>query len=231
MKQVLTTFGLKNDYQYALYVGYPKALAEVGARANPLSSIGLDPINDLDRIAQVATDCVTQSDAVMICGGLDVEPLRYGQERSPFVTHLDPARDELEIAVINEAIRQNKKILAICRGIQILNVTLGGSLHQDLESIGLTGHGIWDRENDLVHSIEIDPTSMLAEVTGAIAGVNSLHHQGIKDLAPTLKASAWSHDDLIEAVEGEKIIGVQWHPERLYQKEVANLALFEWLVS
>ena len=231
MKQIVTTFGLKDDYQYALYVGYVKALSSVNARVSPLSSIGLDVHRDVNEIHKVAREAVSQGDAVMICGGLDVDPIRYGETRSTHLSHLDPERDELEIAVILEAVRQRKKVLAICRGMQVLNVALGGTLHQDLECIGLLGHAIWDRETEVVHPVAIDPNSQLAEIASSINGVNSLHHQGIKDLAPTLRASAWSNDGLIEAVEGDLSIGVQWHPERLYANDEGNLALFKWLVE
>lgn len=231
MKRITTTFGLKDDYQYALYVGYSQALAAVNARAIPLSSIGLNLERDRDDIKNLAKDSVDNCDAVMICGGLDVDPVRYGEGPSTLLSHLDPERDELEIAVIREAMQQKKKVLAICRGLQIVNVALGGTLHQDLESIGISGHAIWDREAEIVHPISVDADSQLGKITGELKGVNSLHHQGIKDLAPTLNASAWSHNGLIEAVECENVVGVQWHPERLFKDDSQNLALFEWLVE
>lgn len=231
MKRITTTFGLKDDYQYALYVGYSQALASVNARVIPLSSIGLNCERYRDEIIDIARNSVSDCDAVMICGGLDVDPVRYGEEPSIHLSHLDPERDELEIAVIREALLQKKKVLAICRGMQILNVALGGTLHQDLESIGISGHAIWDREAKIVHAISVDTNSELGKITGGLKGVNSLHHQGIKDLAPTLKASAWSNDGLIEGVECENVVGVQWHPERLFKDDRQNLALFEWLVK
>ncbi|MDA8278783.1 MAG: gamma-glutamyl-gamma-aminobutyrate hydrolase family protein [Actinomycetota bacterium] len=231
MKKITTTFGLKDDYQYALYVGYSNALAAVGGKPLPISSIGLDIERDIEEIDRIAKDAVFNSDAVMICGGLDVDPSRYGEAPSSYLSHLDRARDQLEIAVIQTAIQEGKKVLAICRGMQILNVALGGTLHQDLESIGIAGHAIWDREAEVVHPITIDPKSELAKIATTLSGVNSLHHQGIKDLSPSLKASAWSQEGLIEAVETEGVIGVQWHPERLFSQDSRNLALFEWLVG
>ena len=231
MKRVATTFGLKDDYQYALYVGYVQAISSVGARVMPYSAMGYELPKGRDEIQNIAKSAVESCDAVMICGGLDVDPIRYNQERSSHLSLLDPARDELEISIIRLAIERQMKILAICRGMQILNVALGGSLHQDLESIGFLGHAIWDKEFEQVHPLSVVKGSRLSKVVGELKAVNSLHHQGIHELAPSLEASALGPSNTIEAVEAENIIGVQWHPERLYRDDQSNMALFEWLVS
>jgi len=159
---------------------------------------------------------------LVLTGGEDVEPARYGATPHPKLEDTDPARDAAELALIAAARERRLPILAICRGIQILNVALGGTLYQDLgsERPGPVTHTGDDRR----HAVRVEPGSLLERTLGARAAtVNSRHHQAIRDLAPGLRAVAWAEDGLIEAAEPADAaapwtLAVQWHPEDLTER-------------
>lgn len=151
---------------------------------------------------------------ILIPGGGDVDPARYGQPNTAS-EGIDLATDELDTLLIQKALTDHKPLLGICRGIQIINVVMGGSLVQDLPSQrdDTINHNL---KHPLIgHKVRIEPTSRLASILGSHPEVNTYHHQGIDRLAEGLKAIAWSDDGLIEAVEGQNLLAVQWHPERM----------------
>lgn len=164
--------------------------------------------------------------AILLPGGEDVNPTRYGEAPHPKLGKVDDLRDEVEINLARWAFKDLKPTLAICRGIQVMNVALGGSLYQDLPSQGFAelthaspeASEMWTH---LAHEINIEPSSKLAKLLGENKiKVNSIHHQAIKQIAPTLRISAKSPDGVVEAAESEThpfFIGVQCHPETLYQ--------------
>jgi putative glutamine amidotransferase len=168
-------------------------------------------------------------DGLLLTGGEDIAPARYGAvDVHPTVTVV-PDRDALEFALLEWALADGLPVLAICRGLQLLNVALGGSLYQDLpsERPDHPGHDQmkaeppWPR-TEPHHPVAVVPGSALATALGAErVEVNSMHHQGIKTLAPALLAVAHAPDGLIEGVEGREparggfLLGVQWHPEEL----------------
>src|SRR5205809_2657497 len=151
-------------------------------------------------------------------GGEDVEPGRYGAAPHPKLGETDAARDAVELALIAGAERRRLPILAICRGIQILNVALGGTLYQDLASERDSGP-IDHADTAARHALRVAPESLLHRTLGTVAAhVNSRHHQAIRELAPTLRATAWATDGVIEGVERPDrtapwTLAVQWHPE------------------
>jgi putative glutamine amidotransferase len=159
---------------------------------------------------------------LVLTGGEDVEPARYGATPHPKLEDTDPARDAAEMALIAAARERRLPILAICRGIQILNVALGGTLYQDLgsERPGPVTH----TGDDSRHAVRVEPGSLLERTLGTRAAtVNSRHHQAIRDLAPALRAVAWAEDGLIEAAEpvdaaSPWMLAVQWHPEDLTER-------------
>jgi putative glutamine amidotransferase len=158
---------------------------------------------------------VAAVDGVLIQGGGDIDPAHYGEEkRSDTVYGIVAAHDEFELAVVREAVRQDKPLLAICRGIQLLNVALGGTLHQDL------GDVLSDREShwDTYHPVTLTAGSRLALAmdTTAPQRCHSYHHQALRDVALELTVVARAPDNTVEAVEHQDaqwIVGVQWHPE------------------
>lgn len=163
------------------------------------------------------------ADGVMFPGGEDVEPRRYGEDPHPKLGAVDPDRDDLELKLARWAVDSGKPILGICRGIQLLNIAMGGSLFQDIGAQVPTApdHGMSSWE-ELKHDLEISPGSRLAGILGVERiMVNSLHHQAIKQVGKGLRVVGRTPDGLIEAVEGEGekfVVGVQCHPETLWQK-------------
>ena len=159
---------------------------------------------------------------LVLTGGDDVDPARYHAAPHPRLEETDPARDAVEVALIAAARERRLPMLAICRGIQILNVALGGTLYQDLPS---ERPGPIDHADETGrHSLRVEPDSLLHRtIRTRQASVNSRHHQAIRDLAPPLRATAWADDGVIEGVEwangsgggawGAWTLAVQWHPE------------------
>ena len=160
---------------------------------------------------------------ILIPGGEDVPPQRYGEEPHPKVTYLDPQRDEIEATLITWAFQDKKPCLGLCRGIQIMNVALGGSLFQDLPSMLGKNHYVYEDGDPRswtkdAHKIRILENTQLASILKTQElNVNSLHHQAIKQIAAGLQVSAEDADGLIEGVESKDhtqfFIGVQCHPE------------------
>ena len=168
--------------------------------------------------------------ALVIGGGNDISPEHYGGNLDAKVK-LDPERDQLEIDWIRRALEQEIPLLGICRGAQLINVVLGGSLHQDVRPMRQRTH---NRAGLLpTKQVRLVPDSNLAAVCGKVRlRVNSLHHQAIKDPGSGLVVVGWDLDDITQAVEysgGQSIIGVQWHPEYLFYLP-SQFALFRWLL-
>jgi putative glutamine amidotransferase len=144
---------------------------------------------------------------------------------------VDPWRDDTEVAVVRQARTQGKRILGVCRGIQLLAVANGGTLIPDLVAAGFDGHWEEERQYEPVHAVRAEPGSIAAAVLGDVTLVNSIHHQAVADPGPMLHATAWSSDGVIEAIEGSGLLGLQWHPERLSESDARHLAPFAWVAS
>lgn len=177
-------------------------------------------------------------DGVFLPGGADVDPQSYGAEQHPLCDKTDPPRDRVETMLVRWAMEDRKPVLGVCRGVQLINLALGGTLWQDLaeQRAGSIKHdyfpfgGRYPRDY-LAHDVTVEPASRLAEVLGArTLKVNSMHHQGIRALAPALTATAVAPDGLIEAAElpgDHYVVGVQWHPEALTEADPRARRLFE----
>jgi putative glutamine amidotransferase len=159
---------------------------------------------------------------LVLSGGEDVDPSRYGATPHPEVGPVNCARDDTELALLGRARALGLPTLAICRGIQVVNVALGGTLVQDLpsERQGITAHDVDDERDSRVHGVRIDPDSYLASVLGAQSlGVNSIHHQAVDRLGEAMRVNARADDGTVEGVESDDpnwwMVGVQWHPEEL----------------
>ena len=156
-------------------------------------------------------------DGLIVSGGPDVSPSRYGQEPSPMTKEFYPEQDETEMGLISSALEMDMPILGVCRGMQILSIAHGGSLHQHLDDTpGHEGHGGYDGVST-DHDVIVEKDSILAGLMGTSFTVNSTHHQGVADPGSLTVSAIAEHDGLIEAVERRDkkfCIGVQWHPER-----------------
>lgn len=158
-------------------------------------------------------------DGLLLAGGADVSPESYGMKEYDKRWPGDKVRDAYEIGLIKRAEKMGRPIFGVCRGLQILNVAMGGTLYQDIteEKPGSLVHRNWDIYEQNVHEVNVDKGSWLDRVYGKTQlRVNTIHHQGIRNIAPSLKAIAHAPDGVIEAVEdkqGRYIRAVQWHPE------------------
>ena len=172
------------------------------AYVRALAGAGLVPLVVPPILApEAACSALDQVQGLVLTGGEDVDPARYGAAPHSRLGEVDPLRDALELALIAGARARRLPILAICRGIQIVNVALGGTLYQDLptERPGAIAHS----DTRSRHGLQIEPGSLMHRTLGAVsATVNSRHHQAIRDLAPPLRASAWSEDGVIEGKIG-----------------------------
>lgn len=180
-------------------------------------------------------DVVHHLDALILTGGDDVDPTTYGEADEGHCLNSDIEADRAEIALVKACIDAEIPILGACRGIQIINVAYGGTLHQEIAQEG-TCHGprpkVLDEILALRHPLEINSGTRLGDILGtASREVNTTHHQAIRDLAPGFTATAFAPDGTIEAIESTNrsyVVGVQWHPEKLEAPD--NQELFDDLV-
>ena len=178
-------------------------------------------------------------DGLVLTGGGDIEPGRFGEARHPTVDEVSPARDDLEIDLTRRAVAENVPLFAICRGIQLLNVALGGTLVQDLASEwpNALPHSQKAPRTQPTHAVKVmGEGTHLGRVLGALElEVNSMHHQAIKQLGEGLREVAWAPDGVVEGVEmpGDDrfVLGVQWHPEELVSHDQAARNLFTAIVD
>ena len=220
--------------EYAPRFGQKQSYAHAVARAGaaPL----LIPLLAGEALLRALYDKV---DGLLLPGGVDIHPRHYGEEIHAKCGAISEIRDQVELALIRWAVADHKPLLAICRGIQVLNVALGGSLYQDIQAqVPQAGRHDCDASharNQVAHDVAIAPDSRLAYLVGTDSlPVNSFHHQAVKGVAPGLIVAAHAPDGIIEAVEGEGrslVLGVQWHPEDLAPDDRKAQRLFDALVE
>jgi putative glutamine amidotransferase len=185
-------------------------------------------------------------DALLIPGGVDMDPQTYGEEILPVCGRLDPARDAVELQLTRWAIEDDLPVLGLCRGAQVINVAQGGTLYQDIRTLhaqpsggALLQHDCYPTKGfertHLAHPVELAPGSRLRDaLEHASVPVNSMHHQSVKRLGRGLIASAVAPDGVIEAVEGSGdgfLVGVQWHPEMFEQHDPSTRHLFRTFIG
>jgi putative glutamine amidotransferase len=182
-------------------------------------------------------------DGVFLPGGADIDPASYGQSPHPLCDKTDRERDRVELALARWSIQEGKPVLGVCRGMQVINLAAGGTLYQDIaeQMHGSIKHDYFPfggqtfRRDHLAHEVEIVAGTRLATVFGAgPLRVNSMHHQGVRDIGSGLAATAVAGDGLIEGLEGGNgsyVVGVQWHPEALTDNQESARRLFEDFVE
>jgi putative glutamine amidotransferase len=193
---------------------HPGLLAAAGAVPVALPLVAPDVLSPAAALAAV--------DALVLTGGGDLDPETYGGNAHPLITNVDRFRDDVEITLFNAAVELGVPVLGVCRGMQVVNVALGGALRQDVPGHVLPLPG--------THQIRTSPGSLTRQLIGSRLDVNSLHHQAVAELGHGLRATASSDDDVVEAFElpGRAVLGVQWHPE--LQPGAVQKVLFDWLV-
>jgi putative glutamine amidotransferase len=213
---------------FGINVPYVKSVANAG---------GLPILIPLELSNDDLDVLLPRLDGVLFTGGYDIDPRQYGNLPHPKVEGVDADRDRVEMHLVHMAIQSGKPFFGICRGCQVINVALGGSLYEDLpeQFPGEVHHANHDQpRNFLAHGVDIPSDSSLAQImTSNHVRVNSLHHQGVRKLAPQLQATATAPDGLIEAFElpGHPFgLAVQWHPEELQEHEVMR-KLFQMFVQ
>jgi len=178
-------------------------------------------------------------DGIIFSGGNDIDPGYYGELNHLKLGRMDPERDRVEIELVRFLVEETTMpIFGICRGLQMINVALGGTLYQDLPAqkpeAQLHSCGNFPK-SEAAHAVTLDPTTVIGKLFGdETLGVNSLHHQAIKVLAPSLKPAMVSEDGIIEGYEStvrENLFAVQWHPEMMAPRDARYLRLFEHLVE
>jgi putative glutamine amidotransferase len=210
---------------------YRQAIIHVGAEPRVL-----DPSMPIEQ-------ALAGIDGLMLTGGDDVAPSRYGEQAHPTVVEAEAGRDEFEIGLINSARARQLPILAICRGVQMLNVACGGTLVQDIPSqlTGALAHSLPVPPNlaySLAHEVWVEKDSLLSKLmrerlADDTCEVNSRHHQAVKDVARGFRVSATAPDGVIEAIEDPAAafcLGVQWHPENFFRTGEFR-SLFEGFVE
>jgi putative glutamine amidotransferase len=212
---------------FAVPEAYVAAVRRAGGRALVVAPGDDTPADEL----------LAPFDGLLLMGGGDLDPAYYGATPHPSLYGIDRDRDEVELRLARWAIERDVPTLAICRGHQVVNVALGGSLHQHLpEMPGLIPHGAPVRDESVNHEVSLVAGSRVAKACGGelVSGV-SHHHQAVDRLGEGLVVVGWSPDSVVEAVETEAsdgwLVSVQWHPERTAPSDPAQQGLFDALVS
>lgn len=199
-------WGVWNTAADVLSVLYTDAVARFGGLPLLLPPVG----------SRLADDAIDTLDGLVLTGGADVDPRRYGADRSPHTGPAQSHRDDWEFALAGAALRRDLPLLGICRGMQVLNVALGGTLEQHLpDVVGHLGHGPSAGEFAR-HEVHFAPQSRLAMLLGPRIEVATHHHQAVRELGHGLRPTGWADDGTIEAIElagASWVTGVQWHPE------------------
>lgn len=201
--------------------------------AEPLIKAGALPVVlPYSEKLPVIQNIIERMDGLLLTGGADIDPTLFGEEPAPGLQKVDPKRDQFELMLVQEALKSDIPILAICRGNQMLNVAAGGTLYQDLFGMAntLQHHQNAPRDHE-THFVQINAGTRMYQIMNSHQlKVNSFHHSAVKDPAPGFLISAAANDGVTEAIESENhrfVIGVQWHPGDLAEKEIHAQKLFQ----
>lgn len=230
MKPVIGVMPLYDDEKksYWMLPGYIKALEKCGA-----IPIILPLTSDKEELNYFINIC----DGFLLTGGHDVNPKVYGEVAREKCGVICTDRDEMEAIILEESVKNDKRILGICRGIQFMNAYYGGSLYQDLDTEFKSDleHHMNPPYDVPIHKVKIIKDTPLSKIiNNEIYAVNSYHHQGIKDLSPDFRAMAIAEDGLIEGIympNKSFVLGIQWHPEFAYLVDENSLKIFKAFVD
>ncbi|MBS4168359.1 gamma-glutamyl-gamma-aminobutyrate hydrolase family protein [Parachlamydia sp. AcF125] len=223
------TFGPETG-QERVYVNYSYIDVVIQAGGVPL----MLPFVENEEIVRAQ---MNQIDGLILSGGIDVNPLLYGEQPHPMLGTIFPKRDTHELHLVRMAEETNKPILGICRGLQLLNVAFGGTLYQDIPHMFNTNilHLQKEKKHIAMHDVDVMPGTILEEIFNASSlETNTYHHQAIKKLANGFTINAKAKDGLIEGIEkndGHFILGVQWHPEMMVSSDANMQKLFNYFIK
>lgn len=211
-------------------VDYVESVLEAGGLPMPLA------LHDTGHYEGTVSEQLAHCDGLLLAGGVDISPATYGEQPHLNLNATTPDRDAHELALLAEAKRKGIPILAICRGIQLVNVAYGGTLYQDIPAQVPTAiqHSQRSARNLPTHDVQVAKDSRLYGLVGASIAVTSFHHQAVKDLGPNLSAVATACDGIIEAVEATDhpwLLAVQWHPEMSHVADQPSQAIFKDFVT
>lgn len=210
MKKILIT-PYEDRSRFCLHSDYMNAV---------LGEKGLSYVLPQTADEEILKAYLENADGLILSGGGDVEPALYGEERTPLCGEAEPERDKMEFALCRLALEMDMPTFGICRGFQVMNCVLGGTLYQHVPMA--ENHDRCDLPKDAVHTVSVMEGSRLHDILRKTeTGVNSRHHQGVKKLGQGLVATAFAQDGLTEGFElpGKRFfLGVQWHPESMYAK-------------
>ena len=213
----------------SLGMGYVNAIRKAGG-VPLLIARSADP-----RDVGAALDHV---DALLLAGGADIEPARYGEESTPQMGKTSPERDAFEWLLLSEAAKRRIPVFGICRGCQVLNVYYGGTLHQDIphdypDSKVVHRRNEGGKTSPVVHEVIAEAGSWVAKWGGGKFDATSSHHQSVKAVAPGFRVTARAPDGVVEAIEGENAIGVQFHPEKIIEPRLTAFSqrIFEGVMK
>jgi putative glutamine amidotransferase len=213
--------------------GHPKVLSTFHLPANEDAPEDLEVLQDLDPYDASPLEGAC---GLVIPGGGDIDPELYGRPRHPRTHQVSQRRDRFELTLLGEALERDMPVLAICHGMQLLNIHLGGTLNQHLLDDPKKLDHYRDRPiAEAAHGVSFTEGSLLAEIFGNVrADVNTHHHQGLEDVPESLEQVGWSEDGVLEAVVSKEhtwVVGVQWHPEAMAPVDDKELALFKSFVE
>ena len=237
----IAVVGQWRDRQGAVPLAYVDAVARAGGHARVLSTFDVLPMQDPPADLEVSThlDPLDPSPLAGACGlilpgGGDIDPAWYHRERHPKTNKVSHRRDQFERTLLTTALERDLAVLAICHGMQMLNVCMGGTLNQHLDEDPID-HDEERPKAQPAHPVCLKPRSILAETFGRPSvPVNSAHHQAVDDLGEGLEVVAWSTDGVIEGVESTEhswVVGVQWHPEAMAAVDEQQENLFRAFVA
>ncbi|HZJ82813.1 MAG TPA: gamma-glutamyl-gamma-aminobutyrate hydrolase family protein [Clostridia bacterium] len=227
--------GISCDYDWKketaqLHRGYYDAVLEAGGIPYLIPNLGKDSIDDMLDIVG----------GVMLTGGNDIDPMYFGESPHPKLGDINPYRDEMEIELAKESMDRDIPILGVCRGVQVMNIAMGGTIYQDTAS-QWKGSSPLQKHSQLAplwygsHKVKLIQDSKLRSIMMVdTLWTNSFHHQAIKEIAHSFHVTATCGDGIIEGIESPQhrfALGVQWHPEKMWEKDPSMLQLFRALVD
>ncbi|MFD2729494.1 gamma-glutamyl-gamma-aminobutyrate hydrolase family protein [Enterococcus camelliae] len=225
-----STYDKKDQHTY--YFSYtPRDFVQGFIRAEGLPIIL--PVG----VVEDTVDYIQLIDVLVLAGGQDIDPKYFHQQRHPRLGEVFEARDEFELALIKEAVKQGKSIVGVCRGMQVINVAFGGTLYQD---VSLTPYTLKHVQSPIsleqpTHDVTIKQRSLLSQFLPSTYKVNSYHHQFVDKVANHFEVTATASDGAIEAIEskffGNTIVGVQWHPEQSCHTNPLDQEFFNYIVQ